>query len=88
MVRKYGKASYLENLVIDVGRKLKWILEEWLGLYSSGSGKERGHGTECLDVTTKCGLVAFVVCQNLYSTDRENFFKISDFLTVEKKMSV
>jgi hypothetical protein len=46
MVGKYGKTSHLKNQVIDVGRILKWILEECLGLYSSGSGHGRGHGTE------------------------------------------
>jgi hypothetical protein len=28
MVGKYGKTSHLENLDIDVGRILKWILKE------------------------------------------------------------
>jgi len=28
MVGKYGKTSHLKNQYIDVGRILKWILEE------------------------------------------------------------
>jgi hypothetical protein len=75
MVGKYGKTSHLENLDIDVGRILKWILKEWLGLYSSGSGQGRGHGTESLDLTVIGGLIAFIVRQNLYSADRTNLFK-------------
>ena len=64
MVGKYGKTSHLKNQYIDVGRILKWILEEWLGLYSSGSGQECGHGTESLDLTVLGGLNACIVCQN------------------------
>ena len=75
MAGKYGKTSHLENQDIDVGRILKWILEEWVGLYSTGSGQGRGLGIESLDLTVIGGLVAFVVCQNLYSAERANLFK-------------
>jgi hypothetical protein len=75
MVGKYENTSHLENHDIDVGRILKWILEEWLGLYSSVSGQGRGLGIESLDLTVIGGLIAFIVCQNLYPAEGANLFK-------------
>jgi hypothetical protein len=50
-------------------------MEECLEMYSSGSGYGRGHSTEILDLTVIDGLIAFIACQNLYSTDRASLFK-------------
>jgi hypothetical protein len=59
-----------------------------LELYSSGSGHGRGHGTECLDVTVRRDLIAFL-CVKIYTRQTGQIcLKSGIWFTVENKMSV